>query len=200
MEFGNIDGALQSQANSTGTDTLALSDQLSLEKFPFAIDHAGAIRDLGALNQLGLGSNSSLLRNLITRGAIDSQTWSIWQGWSGAEASQQIDGNIVLGGYDEAKFIGANVTQPIQYDPNCASGLIITITDITMNLKNGSSPSISGTSLGQALRACVLPESDLVDLPYDAWGRFKDISGSTEVGPSYTKFNFYSQLVLSDGA
>ena len=106
LEFGNIDGALQHYANSSGKDILTLSDQLSLSEFPIALDNAGAIGDGEGLNKLGLGYNSSLLRRLMTSGTTNSQTWSIWQGWSGAEASQQIDGNIVLGGYDRAKFKG----------------------------------------------------------------------------------------------
>ena len=200
LEYGNIDGALQHYANSTGKDILTLSDQLSLGEFPFALDRAGAIGDGEGLNKLGLGYNSSLLRRLMTSGNTNSQTWSIWQGWSGAEASQQIDGNIVLGGYDRAKLNGANVTQPIVYDPNCAHGLIVTINDITMNLKNGSSVSISGTSYGQAIRACVEPTSNTIGLPHDTWGRFIFVSGSTELGPSSDKLNFWSQLVLTAGA
>lgn len=200
LEFGNIDGALQHYANSSGKDIFTLSDQLSLSEFPFALDHAGAISDGEGLNQLGLGSNSSLLRRLMTSGTTNSQTWSIWHGWNGAEASQQMDGNIVLGGYDRAKFKGANVTQPIQYDPNCGHGLIVTITDITMNLKNSSSVSISGASFGQALRACVEPKSTTIDLPHEIWDRFISVSGSTEVGPSWDKLNFFSRLVLTAGA
>ena len=199
-EFGNVDGAVKEYAKSSGTDVFTISDRLRLGELPFAVEHAGALLGARGLNQLGLGSNSSLLRHLATRGTINSQTWSIWQGWSGAEASQQIDGNIVLGGYDVAKFQGANVTQPIQYDQNCDPGLIITITDITMNLKNSSSISISRASDEQALRACVDPKFDAINLPDDICDRFIDVSGSTEVGPSWNGFNIFSRLILTAGA
>ena len=198
--ISNTNEASNNPAESSGTDVFKISDQLSLDNFAFGIDHAGGIASNGGLNPLGLGSNSSLLRDLEKKGAINSQTWSIWQGWNGAQASQQMDGNLVLGGYDEAKFTGANVTQPIQYDQSCLSGLIITVTDITMNLKNGSSPSILGTSHGSALRACIHPEVTFVTLPSDIWSGFVNVSGSTEVGRSESHVDFFSQLVLTDGA
>ena len=44
------------------------------------------------------------------------------------------------------------------------------------------------------------PTSTTMRLPHDTWDRFIIVSGSTEVGPSSDKFNFWSQLVLTAGA
>ena len=110
------------------------------------------------MNTLGIGRNSTLLNTLFSAGAIASRTWSYWHGWAGAESQHQIDGNLTVGGYDAAKTLGTNVTLPFtNSEPeNCPSGYIVTITEIKMNLKNGSSPSILGASnKGSAMRACV---------------------------------------------
>jgi hypothetical protein len=83
---------------------------------------------------MGLGTNSTLLNALISAKAIASRTWGYSQGWTGAEAENQVDGSLVLGGYDAAKTKGNNVTVPFSNDPHCVSNLVVTISDIKMNL------------------------------------------------------------------
>lgn len=141
-----------------------------------------------------------MLTFLKTTGAIGSKSWGFWQGWTGAEASQQLDGSLIIGGYDEAKLTGPNVTLPIQYDDSCPGGLLITVTDITMNLKNGSDLSILGASHASALRVCVNPTPSFIGMPYDMWTGFLNNSGSTEVGRSDSHLNFFSMLVQGDTA
>ena len=187
-------------AQSSGTDNVKLNDTLNLNKFPFGINAGGQVASGSGLNGLGLGLNSTLLKELETAGAINSKTWSMFQGWSGAEASQQMDGSLVLGGYDRAKVTGSNVTIPMQYDVNCPQSLLMTLTDITMNLKNGSSTSILGTSHANALKACIDPKGNALSLPEDIWSSFLSVSGSTEVGRSTSSINFWSMLVSADGA
>ena len=165
----------------SGTDTFKISDELSLENFALGTSDPGYYRgSMPVPNILGLGSNSSLLRDLGTKRAISSQSWSIWYGSSGAQASQQVNGNLVFGGYDKAKFAGANVTQSIQYTQSCPLGLMITITDITANFKNGSSPSILGSPYG-SLQACLDLSMEINIFPPDVYYNLVNITRSMEL-------------------
>lgn len=97
------------------------------------------------MNSLGLGRNSTLLNALVDNGDIAARTWSFWQGWTGAESQYQIDGNVVLGGYDANKISGPNITLPTSTPDDLNTDCFIaTITDIRMNLMNGSSLSLFG--------------------------------------------------------
>jgi len=52
------------------------------------------------INTLGFGRNSTLLNALVASGALSSRSWGFWQGWTGAESKNQIDGNLIFSGYD----------------------------------------------------------------------------------------------------
>ena len=121
-----------------GSDTLTLNSTLSLPRFPFGLFRGAQ----ATVNILGLGRNSTLLNTLISKGAIASSTYGIFQGWTGSQTRYQTDGAVTLGAYDAAKISGKNVTLPFSLEDDCTEGFIVSITDIKMNLKNGSNPSI----------------------------------------------------------
>lgn len=93
-----------------GTDTLRLTDSTSVSRFPF---HIPRFSDDSTVhrNNLGLGPESTLLSQLHKAGKIASRSWSLFWGLTGPTA--QMDGNLILGGYDAAKVQGAEYTQPI---------------------------------------------------------------------------------------
>ncbi len=183
-----------------GNDTIHLNSSLALTTFPLGISRVPTEKgNYDMMNSIGLGSNSTLLNALVSAGDIASKTWALSQGWTGAESSQQMDGSLVLGGYDMAKVTGNNITLPFSEDQNCISHLIVTITDIKMNLKNGSNPSILGSSVGSAIKACISPDRPVMSLSSDIWGLFVKISGVHEMGRS-GGINFWGMSISVNGA
>lgn len=61
----------------------------------------GVVGDV--MNSMGVGTNPTLLSALVSAKAIASRTWEYSQGWTGAAAEHQVDGSLVLGGYDAAE-------------------------------------------------------------------------------------------------
>lgn len=127
-----------------GTDTIFMNTTLALAKSPL-----GLYRDsTTAMNTIGLGTNSTLLSSLVSQGAISSRSFGFTQGWKGVQAEQQMDGGLTLGGYDAARVTGKNITLPVGLHDKCHSGLVISITDIKMNFKNGTDVSLFGEQQG----------------------------------------------------
>ena len=178
-----------------GNDTFHLNSTFSLPTFPFGISRLPA----GSMNMIGLGTNSSLLNTLLSTGAIASRTWALFQGWTGAESEHQIDGSLVLGGYDTAKMTGSNTTIPFTQDQSCATHLVVVITDIKMNLKNGSNPSILGSSAGSAIKACIAPEFPIMSFSIDIWNSFKSVANVDDIGRSYG-INFWGMIISANGS
>lgn len=180
-----------------GSDDLTLASNLTLSKYPLGVARV----DAEEMNVVGVGINSSLLTALESTGAISSRSWAYWHGWTGDNASTQLDGNLVLGGYDSKKTTGSNLTLPLSHQPHCVSGLVITVTDIVLNLASGSNKSIIGSSDGSAFQACVSPDYPHMSLSSDIWDSFLTVSNSTPAGRSAKGgFNFRGMLIDSDGA
>ena len=113
-----------------------------------------------------------------------------------------MDGSLTLGGYDSAKISGKNLTLPFSNnDFDCLAGLIVTITDIQMNLQNGSDISILGASRGSAMKACLAPSYSVMSLSVDIWDAFVNVS---KVAPAEDErsvgTNFWGMLIDADGA
>ena len=83
---------------------------------------------------------------------------------------------MVLGGYDAAKVAGSNITLPFAPSDDCACGYVITVTDIKMNLRNGSNISIIGQSGGSSLNACIDGDGPII-ITKDIWWAFTNITG-----------------------
>lgn len=153
------------------------------------------------MNSLGLGRNSTLLNALVDNRMIAAKTWGFWRGWTGTEPQYQIDGNLVLGGYDAEKITGPNITLPTSAADNLNTDCYLaTVTDIKMNLKNGSSPSLFGPNRATVMRACVEPHFDTLSLSQSMWESFLAISGSTYVNRSDSVIAFYGMLIEAEGA
>ena len=90
----------------TGTETIRIGSSAPLSNFPIRSPPSL----FSAQNFLGLSKNSTLLNRLSAAGLIASRAWGYYQGWTGAETQHQLDGSLVLGGYDEAKTIGQNTS------------------------------------------------------------------------------------------
>ena len=180
-----------------GTDILKITDQKSLSSFPL-----GVSRGQGeSMNSIGLGRNSTLLNALVDSGTIAARTFGFWQGWTGAEQEHQMDGSLILGGYDSQKLTGSNITLPTSSPDNLDTDCFLaTITDIKMNLKNGSSLSLLGVNKATVARACVEPHFSTLSLSQAMWEKFLSISGSTYVGRSNSVIAFYGMLIETDGA
>ena len=201
--ISDLGTATESNANQDddhwGSDTLSavsVNTTLSLPEFPLGI----ARGDQNPMNTLGLGSNSTLLSHLFSNGAISSTIFGIFQGWTGEQSQYQTDGGLTLGGYDAAKITGENVTLPMIQQDNCASGLMISVTDINMNLRNGSNHSILGPSQGSSVKVCIEPQYSVMTLSEDTWWHFTNVTGVREVGRSTTTLSFFGMLIPSDGA
>lgn len=130
------------------TDGLSVQSTQTLSGFPLGISRGAG----ESMNTLGLGRNSTLLNALVNNGTIAARVWGFWQGWT---SQNQMDGNLVLGGYDMNKISGPNITLPTSTPDDLNTDCFLaTVTDIKMNLKNGSSPSLFGPNRAGDL--CVL--------------------------------------------
>lgn len=178
-----------------GSDTLEVNSTLSLANFPVGVNRGKADNQ----NGLGMGRNSTLLNALVSNGTISSKTWSFWNGWTGTEAQHQMDGSLIFGGYDAAKISGKNITLPFSSENDCLRGYVVTISDIKLNLVNGSTASILGPSHGTAMRACVAPDYPIISLSVDIWTAFVEASGVIEVGRSFGT-NFFGMLIANNAS
>lgn len=139
--------------------------------------------------------NSSLLNTLLKRAqtyeSIASRTWSIFWGWVGVEKEHQMNGSLVLGGYDRAKVKGGNLPQKLMYSQDRRTSLVIYVTDIIMGFPDGNLTNIYGGSGDTALPMCILPDLKWIQLPDGIWNNFR-----ANVGGTYLS---YSRSVLSSG-
>jgi hypothetical protein len=150
-----------------GNDTFSSPDgSFSLPSFPFGIYKTDQSSSIISLNSLGLGKESLLLTNLVKSQLTVSRVWSLWWGWVGSDASTQRDGSLVLGGYDAEFTKGSNHTSPFSIDKRCTSGMIVTLSDLSVTFPNGSSASIySGANTQEIVQGCINPVDPLVTLP-----------------------------------
>lgn len=76
----------------------------------------------------------------------------------GGADDSQMDGSLVLGGYDSAKVSGANYTQNLQFSNTCSSGMSSVLTDITLNFRNGTNQSLFAGVKSAAVNTCLDPD------------------------------------------
>ncbi|KAM5439351.1 hypothetical protein MferCBS31731_004773 [Microsporum ferrugineum] len=151
-----------------GTDTLNLGSDISIDQFPIYFPKPRVIPQ----NSLGLGPNSTFLNLLFDQGKIASKTWSLFWGWQGAEKENQMNGSLVLGGYDKAKMGGANLTAKFSDGVGCPSSLLVYLSNIAVNHADGNKTSLFSTA-GSALRACIKADNPQVTLPEDVFENLK---------------------------
>ncbi|SPQ19645.1 f58b5868-3b7f-4eaf-9a50-02c158bc32bc [Thermothielavioides terrestris] len=139
------------------------------------------------LHALGLGSNSTYLNALVESQQIGSRVWSIFWGrmWTGSAATD-LDGSVVLGGYDQEKVIGRNVTQPLDYseETGCWTGMKVTVSNVLVNFRNGTDYSIMPRN--SAVECCIVPQRQLVwEAPVDMVDAFERATQMNSTGLSY---------------
>ncbi|KAL9018876.1 MAG: hypothetical protein Q9185_003847 [Variospora sp. 1 TL-2023] len=181
-----------------GSDHVAINTTFSVDDVPLRVVRPSTQRRdaNAAVNQLGLGNNSTFLAALYSAKAIASKTWSLALGWQGADSSHQTDGTLVLGGYDLAQADGSNSTWPFSKGTPCTSQLVVTISDIVLNFKNGTSAGILPPSAGTAIRACVTPEVPWLTMPDETFSNMLYLSGYAGSTPNRTKGINYNGMVF----
>ncbi|KAK5047251.1 hypothetical protein LTR84_006773 [Exophiala bonariae] len=166
-DFSRLDPqlALNDDEVLVNTDTLTINTSFAVEHYPFGIPR----QDLGDYSSLGLGRDSSLLTMLRDAGSIASRSYSLYWGQTGTATEHQLDGNLVLGGVDVAKISGQNYTTGLGDATLCPSGLVVSVSDMTMNFPNGTSASIMGGVSGQTVNYCIRPDFPLITVTPALW-------------------------------
>lgn len=175
-----------------GSDVFQANVSTQFKQFPLGIQRGSALTG----NGLGLGTNSTLLNTFKSAKIIASNSWALFWGLTGADASSQMDGSLVLGGYDGAKATGPNSTQSITMGQGC--NFFVVVTAINMNFPNGTNYNILGTSHGAALRMCVSPMYPIITIPYDLWQNFQAWAGGTYIGRSLGE-NLWGEVFAANG-
>lgn len=126
-------------SDAVGTDTLQFGNSSDLAGIEFTVLKVQE----WAMNAIGLGPSSVLLNDLVKRSIILSKSWSAFWGLEGTEKENQMDGSLILGGYDRAKTRGAGTRYTVSnISPACDTGLIVDVSTISMHWPNGTSVSV----------------------------------------------------------
>ena len=116
-----------------------------------------------------------MLNALRNAGVIASRTWSVFWGLTGVDSAHQMDGALIIGGYDAAKTDGDNFTQPLSFSSSCPTGLLVFVNEIDMLFPNGTRFAITHAGLAM----CIEPTYELITMPPDVWANFFNNSGGT---------------------
>ena len=182
-------------SNATwATELVTLNSDSKLTSFPLAVPGSEGLH----MNAIGLGENSTFLNALYNTGQIAAKTWSIFWGLEGDGYPSAMDGLLVLGGYDEAKVTGSNFTGQFSYTTDCASHMVVTVSDIEMDFNNGTTISLQGESRGTALEMCLQPDYEIITIPYDYWEIFLINAGGTYLGRT-DGLHDYGEQYAADG-
>ena len=194
--FSAAGGAIIDNGTGTGdlygTDTIQLNASTSLTIFPIGIQNG---LDLNS-NALGLATNSTLLTAMFNAKLVASRTWSLFWGLTGENTDSQMDGELMLGGYDLAKTSGPNTTLHIALGSGC--DLSVNMTSIQMNFPNGTNFEVLQPSFSTGLRMCVTPEYPIITIPLPIWDNFLSYAGGTYIGRSFG-INLYGELFQANG-
>jgi hypothetical protein len=166
-DFSRLDPQLSLNSDTvlTNTDTFTINSSFAFEQYPFGVPR----KDVGDFSTLGMGKDSSLLTMLRNAGAIASRSYSLYWGQTGTTADHQLDGNLVIGGLDMAKAAGQNYTTSLDRASPCGSGMVVSISDMTLEFPNGTFTSIMGAGVGQTVNYCINPEFPLITMPSSLW-------------------------------
>lgn len=182
---------------SLGNDTLNFNSTFALPDFELK---AAGVGKRPEQSLLGLGRNSHLLERLYADKKILSRSWSLFWGLEGGDEIDQMDGSLVLGGYDKAKIGGNNFTGDLALDDGCSSSMLVFLDDIRVDFPGGIQVSLFA-SQGErsSKRSCIKPEVELITLPTNLRQRFMSIIGGTYVGPS-SSLKDLGMVVSADNA
>lgn len=168
------------------SDTLKLNENVTLSNMPLAMPLAEALRD-GPLSvyhprfAVGLGRNSTMLNRLVSQDLIKSRSWSMFWGWFGATAQTQRDGTFIFGGYDKARVKGPGFTHALRAPTDdCPTGMLVTISDLTLHFPNGSAARLLPESRSAAIQSCIVPDYPaFMTIPVDPYfNSFVNLTGT----------------------
>jgi hypothetical protein len=182
----STDRSISSRKDSDGfradwtEDTLSIGSNTSLSSFGFGIPQQDLNQAFTSQSQLGLGRNSSFLRELVSAGDIGTKAYSMFWGLVGGPAEKQTRGSLVLGGLDKSLIADQNdnFTASLFQGSRCGTGMVVTISDILLNWPNGTDTSIFMGSQSAAIQACISPSfSGLMSLPLSYYNKFWSLTG-----------------------
>ncbi|PQE19414.1 Peptidase aspartic protein [Rutstroemia sp. NJR-2017a BBW] len=182
------------------TDNYILNSNITKKDYPIGIARADwGEQGYYPQTAMGLGSNSTILNALSASGQIASRTWSMFWGRVGATSATQMDGSFVFGGYDRAKVSGQNHTQSLSTSKqSCPTGMLVTITDMTLNFSNGTDISLFDGAESTAISACLVPSYPvLMTIPLKPY--FGNFESDTNQSMSLRTFGLYYYGLLYDG-
>ncbi|KAF2151304.1 acid protease [Myriangium duriaei CBS 260.36] len=191
-------------------DTVALGNT-TLKGYPWGEMHQALVGFYGGARQglIGLGPNSTILSTLKNAGQIASRTWGFFFGWDGVSPGAQLDGGLILGGYDKAKI---NVQGPVGKAPlrnpsACNTGMMVTVAALVMNWPNGTNTNVFNSDF-QEFEACVFPSLSTImiipqtafDAMNQAWGLPPyNASGERSMGVNDRSPTFETSVAPYDG-
>lgn len=158
-----------------GADIVHLNNTYDLYDYPIATTKGGM-----TLNSLGLAQDSTFLKTLIKKNAIISKTWSLFYGLTGATEDAQMDGVAVFGGFDKAKTKGSNETFPLDYDSQCRTGMVATVTSIDVGFENGTEQN----AFGSRINMCLDPTFEIMTFTPSILNQLKRKFGNKSFGTS----------------
>ncbi|OJD11665.1 hypothetical protein AJ78_07609 [Emergomyces pasteurianus Ep9510] len=162
-----------------GNETITLKPDTTVGSVPLYSPKTGQPPQ----GSIGLGRASSFLDVLKAQKKIASRTWSLFWGWQGLEASYQMKGNLVLGGYDRAKTKGDSFTKDFVDAKECTSELMVYVKEIYITTWFGEKKNIF-ESLGSTLNACIRPDFPPISLPDPIFQNFKGSLPGKYLGPA----------------
>ena len=200
-------GAVNYGEAAYGVDTISPSLNISISDQPLVVQRsADNVSAAYFENTLGLGKNSTLLNGLFSAGKIASRTWSIFEGWTGADSQNQTNGSLILGGYDAAQTKGKNITVKFATDPGDEYAfrchMVVTVRDMQLRFTNGSNASLFDSTASTAVPYCIIPTYSPITLTYAAWVNFLSLTNSSDLSngvlrsPSY--LSWYNNLVSAE--
>ncbi|KAI1948347.1 hypothetical protein LOZ57_002698 [Ophidiomyces ophidiicola] len=171
------------------SENVTLGKTVALEKFPVGVALSGW-GNQGYHHQaaMGLGANSTMLRSLKSAGRIASRSWGMFWGRTGATKGSQLDGGVVLGGYDRAKVSGQNYTYNLDNsNAECPTSMLVTVSAMTLNFANGSAVSMFDGTESLPFSACIVPDAPvLMTMPYEpTFRRFQNLTRAPYLGRSH---------------
>ncbi|PGH17824.1 hypothetical protein AJ80_04647 [Polytolypa hystricis UAMH7299] len=179
------------------TDNLTITDNVTFPDFALGISLADwGLEGYHPRASLGLGPNSSVLHALQSARRIASRSWSMFWGQTGATENTQLDGSFIFGGYDRAKVSGNEYSYDLSpLSEDCATGMVVTITDISLEYPNGTSASLFSDIKSAALATCLIPDLPwLMTLPYNPYFvNFQSLTNASDFDRSFG-INYYTMV------
>ena len=139
-----------------------------------------------------------MLKALTGRSIIPSNSFSYWWGRQGAEQADQMNGGLVLGGYDQAKTAGANLTKPLSNAGNCDPRVIVDITSMNIRAANGTKADLFKLAGLSTVQACVDTTYPLITTPLPVWEAFTGATGTKPLNRSFGLNSYGFQFLANN--